>query len=119
MEDKFRFIFRLFSPPLEKLMPHNLSTLPSPILDLEEVRERKMKRRAKVIKELVQTEKDYLTDLELCIREVVQPLRKLQVDAPQSSSENIFLRRCLLLTLASGLLDTFIKTINNPDTFKI
>lgn len=76
-------------PPhlLEKLMPHNLSTLPSPILDLEELRARKMKHRAKVIKELVQTEKDYLTDLELCIREVVQPLRNLQVGIRQNATE--------------------------------
>ncbi|XP_047222498.1 rho guanine nucleotide exchange factor 38 isoform X2 [Girardinichthys multiradiatus] len=60
-------------------MPHNLSALPSPVLDVEEIRSRKMNRRAKVIKELVQTETDYLTDLELCVREVVQPLRVLQV----------------------------------------
>lgn len=65
---------------LEKMTPHELSTPPSPALDPEEARLRKMKRRAKVIQELVQTEKDYLTDLELCIREVVQPLRNIQVD---------------------------------------
>lgn len=67
------------------MSPHNLSPLPSPALDPEEVRLRKMNRRAKVIQELVQTEKDFLTDLELCIREVVQPLRNLQVDAFQHS----------------------------------
>uniref|UniRef100_H0WS69 Rho guanine nucleotide exchange factor 38 n=1 Tax=Otolemur garnettii TaxID=30611 RepID=H0WS69_OTOGA len=39
-----------------------------------------MAKRAKIIRELVQTEKDYLTDLELCIREVVQPLRNKQID---------------------------------------
>lgn len=65
------------------MTPHDLSTPPSPALDPEEVRMRKMNRRAKVIQELVQTEKDYLTDLELCIREVVQPLRNLQVDVFQ------------------------------------
>lgn len=43
-----------------------------------------MNRRANVIKELVQTEKDYLTDLELCIKEVVQPLRKMQVNDCQN-----------------------------------
>ncbi|XP_018551218.1 rho guanine nucleotide exchange factor 38 [Lates calcarifer] len=63
----------------EKMTPHDLSTPPSPAIDPEEVRLRKMNRRAKVIQELVQTEKDYLTGLELCIREVVQPLRNLQV----------------------------------------
>ncbi|KAK0136331.1 Rho guanine nucleotide exchange factor 38 [Merluccius polli] len=64
----------------EKMTPHGLSTPPpSPALDPEEVRSRKMSRRAKVIQELVQTEKDYLTDMELCVREVVKPLRDLQV----------------------------------------
>lgn len=66
--------------PSEKMTPHDLSTPPSPALDSEEIRLRKMNRRAKVIQELMQTEKDYLTDLELCIREVVQPLRNMQVD---------------------------------------
>lgn len=73
------YLFKhLFS---EKMTPHDLSTPPSPALDPEEVRSRKMNRRAKVIQELVQTEGDYLKDLELCIQEVVQPLRNLQVHA--------------------------------------
>uniref|UniRef100_A0A673TIQ3 DH domain-containing protein n=2 Tax=Suricata suricatta TaxID=37032 RepID=A0A673TIQ3_SURSU len=42
--------------------------------------QRMMARRSKIIKELIQTEKDYLNDLELCIREVVQPLRSKQID---------------------------------------
>ncbi|KAL7405195.1 hypothetical protein ABVT39_025106 [Epinephelus coioides] len=63
----------------EKMTPPDLSTIHSPTVDPEEIRLRKMNRRAKVIQELVQTEKDFLTDLELCIREVVQPLRNLQV----------------------------------------
>ncbi|KAM9699887.1 rho guanine nucleotide exchange factor 38 isoform 2-T2 [Dama dama] len=41
---------------------------------------RMMAKRAKIIKELIQTEKDYLNDLELCVQEVVQPLRNKQVD---------------------------------------
>lgn len=65
----------------EKMTPHDMSTPTSPVMDPEEIRMRKMNRRSKVIQELVQTEKDYLTDLELCIREVVQPLRNLQVNA--------------------------------------
>uniref|UniRef100_A0A3Q2XEM9 Rho guanine nucleotide exchange factor 38 n=1 Tax=Hippocampus comes TaxID=109280 RepID=A0A3Q2XEM9_HIPCM len=53
------------------MTPHDLSSPASPALDPEEVRSRKMNRRSKVIQELMQTEKDYLTDLELCIREVI------------------------------------------------
>lgn len=73
----------------EKMTPHDLSTPTSPVMDPEEIRMRKMTRRSKVIQELVQTEKDYLTDLELCIREVVQPLRSLQVNAGQDQASVI------------------------------
>lgn len=55
----------------------------SPVTSLQENEEqltrRMMAKRVKIIAELVQTEKDYLSDLELCIREVVQPLRNKQV----------------------------------------
>ncbi|XP_006874617.1 PREDICTED: dynamin-binding protein [Chrysochloris asiatica] len=41
---------------------------------------RMMAKRSKIIKELIQTEKDYLHDLELCLQEVVRPLRNKQID---------------------------------------
>ncbi|XP_063076193.1 rho guanine nucleotide exchange factor 38 [Engraulis encrasicolus] len=63
----------------EKMAPHDLSSPASPALDPEELRQRKMAKRAKVIEELVKTENDYFTDLDLCIREVLQPLRVAQV----------------------------------------
>ncbi|KAL4640473.1 rho guanine nucleotide exchange factor 38 [Arapaima gigas] len=65
----------------EKLIPPAMSSTSSTTsleLDPEEMREKKMIRRSKVIQELLQTEKDYLNDLELCIREVLRPLRKVQ-----------------------------------------
>ncbi|XP_004476279.2 rho guanine nucleotide exchange factor 38 [Dasypus novemcinctus] len=46
----------------------------------EEQQMRMMAKRSKIIKELIQTEKDYLNDLQLCVREVVQPLRNKQID---------------------------------------
>ncbi|EPQ11578.1 Dynamin-binding protein [Myotis brandtii] len=46
----------------------------------EQQTRRMMARRSKIIEELVQTERDYLKDLELCIKEVVQPLRNKQID---------------------------------------
>ncbi|XP_062334814.1 rho guanine nucleotide exchange factor 38 isoform X1 [Osmerus eperlanus] len=64
---------------IEKMSPHDMSTLTSPCLDPEEARLRKMSRRSKVIQELVQTERDFLTDMELCVREVVKPLRENQL----------------------------------------
>lgn len=85
------------------MTPHDLSTPTSPVLDPEEIRRRKMTRRSKVIQELVQTEKDYLTDLELCIREVVQPLRNLQVNTGQDQASVIFttyLTRLMLETVS-------------------
>lgn len=45
----------------------------------EEVSRRMMARRVKIITELMQTEKDYIGDLDLCIKEVIQPLRNKQV----------------------------------------
>ncbi|XP_010639909.1 rho guanine nucleotide exchange factor 38 [Fukomys damarensis] len=39
-----------------------------------------MAKRAEVIKELIQTERDYANDLELCLREVVRPLRDKEIE---------------------------------------
>lgn len=47
----------------------------------EEVSRRMMAKRVKIIAELMQTEKDYISDLDLCIKEVIQPLRNKQVSA--------------------------------------
>ncbi|PWA29342.1 hypothetical protein CCH79_00014011 [Gambusia affinis] len=95
----------------KKLMPHDLSALPSPILDVEEIRSRKMSRRAKVIQELVQTEKDYLTDLELCIREVVQPLRVLQV----VDVDRLFTNMETVCEVSAALLHRMHMAMSDPD----
>ncbi|XP_018409975.1 PREDICTED: rho guanine nucleotide exchange factor 38 [Nanorana parkeri] len=79
----------------EKMAPNVPSSAPtSPIQDTEELRRRKMEKRAKIISELIQTEKDYLNDLELCIKEVVHPLREyhsdhFDVDALFSNIESV------------------------------
>ncbi|XP_038569199.1 rho guanine nucleotide exchange factor 38-like isoform X2 [Micropterus salmoides] len=95
----------------EKMTPHDLSTPPSPAMDPEEVRLRKMNRRAKVIQELVQTEKDYLTDLELCIREVVQPLRNLQV----VDVDRLFTNMEILCEVSATLLHRMYEAMADPD----
>ncbi|XP_030048375.1 rho guanine nucleotide exchange factor 38 isoform X2 [Microcaecilia unicolor] len=65
----------------EKMTPHAGSSAPTtPTQEPEELQRRRMAKRSKIIGELVQTEKDYLKDLELCIREVVQPLRNKQIE---------------------------------------
>ncbi|NXI98046.1 ARH38 factor, partial [Psophia crepitans] len=45
----------------------------------EQVSRRMMAKRVKIIAELMQTEKDYISDLDLCIKEVIQPLRNKQI----------------------------------------
>lgn len=77
----------LFLP--EKMAPQAVSSTPATPLqedkeeeeEEEEVRRRMMARRVKIIAELLQTEKDYISDLDLCIKEVIQPLRNMQVSA--------------------------------------
>ncbi|XP_051475649.1 rho guanine nucleotide exchange factor 38 [Apus apus] len=64
----------------EKMSPQagssTLATLPQ---EDEQVSRRMMAKRVKIIAELLQTEKDYISDLDLCIKEVIQPLRDKQI----------------------------------------
>ncbi|XP_074128849.1 rho guanine nucleotide exchange factor 38 isoform X8 [Sminthopsis crassicaudata] len=65
----------------EKMMPQTGASAPGPpAQDEQQQIRRMMAKRSNIIKELIQTEKDYLTDLELCIREVVQPLKTKQIE---------------------------------------
>ncbi|KAM6951088.1 dynamin-binding protein [Aplochiton taeniatus] len=45
----------------------------------EDPEQRMLEKRAKVIEELLQTEKDYIKDLQMCVKEIVQPLQCKQV----------------------------------------
>ncbi|KAF4794872.1 Rho guanine nucleotide exchange factor 38 [Turdus rufiventris] len=70
----------------EKMAPQVVSSTPAtpPREDEEEeegeeVSRRMMAKRVKIIAELMQTEKDYISDLDLCIKEVIQPLRNKQI----------------------------------------
>lgn len=71
------------------MSPHDLSSPTSPSMDPEEIRHRRMIKRSKVIEELVRTEGDYQKDLDLCIREVLLPLREAQ-------ARSLFLKRMYL-----------------------
>uniref|UniRef100_A0A9L0K2V4 Rho guanine nucleotide exchange factor 38 n=1 Tax=Equus asinus TaxID=9793 RepID=A0A9L0K2V4_EQUAS len=65
----------------EKMTPQaGGSAAETPTQEEEHQMQRMMAKRSKIIKELIQTERDYLNDLELCVREVVQPLRSKQID---------------------------------------
>ncbi|KAH0615897.1 hypothetical protein JD844_026514 [Phrynosoma platyrhinos] len=65
----------------EKMAPQagSLGPIGSPLENEEELNRQMMARRQKIIAEMVQTESDYLGDLELCIRIVVEPLRRKQI----------------------------------------
>ncbi|XP_053113664.1 rho guanine nucleotide exchange factor 38 [Hemicordylus capensis] len=65
----------------EKMAPQagSSSLVGSPLENEEQRNRRMMARRQKIIAEMIQTEKDYLNDLELCIRMVADPLRRQQI----------------------------------------
>ncbi|XP_055970365.1 rho guanine nucleotide exchange factor 38 [Sorex fumeus] len=65
----------------EKMTPQaSCCAAGTPARDEEQQMQRMMAKRAKVITELIQTEQDYVRDLELCVSHVVQPLRSQQID---------------------------------------
>ncbi|XP_072351363.1 rho guanine nucleotide exchange factor 38 isoform X1 [Scyliorhinus torazame] len=65
-----------------KMTPHAIPEAPvTPTLDPKEHRQRMMCRRVKVIAELVETERDHFNDLDLCITQVVQPLRAKKMES--------------------------------------
>uniref|UniRef100_A0A8C9LFT7 DH domain-containing protein n=1 Tax=Pavo cristatus TaxID=9049 RepID=A0A8C9LFT7_PAVCR len=64
----------------EKMAPQSGSTSPATLpREDEETTKRMMAKRVKIIAELMQTERDYISDLDLCIKEVIQPLRNKQI----------------------------------------
>ncbi|NXF75334.1 ARH38 factor, partial [Sclerurus mexicanus] len=65
----------------EKMAPQvgSSTSATSPQEDEEQISRCMMARRVKIIAELMQTEKDYISDLDLCIKEVIQPLRNKQI----------------------------------------
>uniref|UniRef100_A0A8C4W1L3 Rho guanine nucleotide exchange factor 38 n=2 Tax=Gopherus TaxID=38771 RepID=A0A8C4W1L3_9SAUR len=128
-----------YSQKLQEKMAPQAGSL-SPVTSLQENEEqltrRMMAKRVKIIAELVQTEKDYLHDLELCIREVVQPLRHKQivrfdVDGLFSNIESVHQISAKLLSLleeATADMDPRMQVIGEvfleikgplEDTYKI
>ncbi|KAL0984603.1 hypothetical protein UPYG_G00143860 [Umbra pygmaea] len=60
--------------------PKSLQSVPvSTVAVTEEPMQRMLEKRSMVIQELLQTEKDYIKDLQMCIKEVIQPLQRKQV----------------------------------------
>lgn len=88
----------------EKMTPQAGGSAAETTQEEEHQMQRMMAKRLRIIKELIQTENDYLNDLELCIREVVQPLRnkqigRLDVDSLFSNIESVHQISAKLLSL--------------------
>lgn len=66
---------------------------PSGSVSPEKPEQRMLEKRAKVVAELVQTEKDYIRDLETCIERVMVPLQQAQV-GDRRQPDSVDLQAC-------------------------
>lgn len=75
---------------------------PSGSVSPEKPEQRMLEKRAKVVAELVQTEKDYIRDLETCIERVMVPLQQAQV--PNVDFEGLFGNMQTVIKVSKQLL---------------
>ncbi|XP_039521016.1 dynamin-binding protein isoform X3 [Pimephales promelas] len=61
--------------------PKSLESSPASAAIAEDPEQRMMEKRLKVIDELLQTEHDYIKDLQMCVKELIQPLQKKRVQS--------------------------------------
>ncbi|KAM3859662.1 dynamin-binding protein [Diretmus argenteus] len=71
---------------------------------------RMLEKRAKVIEELLQTEKDYIKDLQMCVKEIIQPLQRKQVE--NVDFEGLFGNISSVIDLSQRLF----KTLHDSDS---
>ncbi|XP_067100753.1 dynamin-binding protein isoform X2 [Osmerus mordax] len=62
--------------PLE---PAPVCAVTSALAATEDPEQRMLEKRAKVVEELLQTETDYIKDLQMCVQEIIHPLQRKQV----------------------------------------
>lgn len=75
-------------PDMTLLSPQSSSlAAPSGSVSTEKPEQRMLEKRAKVVAELIQTEKDYIRDLEMCTERVMVPLQQAQVGDRGSHSQ--------------------------------
>ncbi|KAK7795406.1 hypothetical protein U0070_007584 [Myodes glareolus] len=88
--EKTRGLAQVNYQPNMTLLSSQSSSLaaPSGSVSPEKPEQRMLEKRAKVVAELVQTEKDYIRDLEMCIERVMVPLQQAQV--PNIDFEGLF-----------------------------
>lgn len=87
----FRYIFcGVFSAmTLLSAEPKSLEPAPASAATAEDPEQRMLEKRSKVIEELLQTERDYIKDLNMCKTEIILPLQRKPV-----SKRNIFFYKC-------------------------
>ncbi|XP_050979784.1 dynamin-binding protein isoform X2 [Labeo rohita] len=61
--------------------PKSLESSPASAATAEDPEQRMLEKRSKVIEELLQTEHDYIKDLQMCVKEIILPLQKKQVQS--------------------------------------
>uniref|UniRef100_A0A8I5T446 Dynamin-binding protein n=1 Tax=Pongo abelii TaxID=9601 RepID=A0A8I5T446_PONAB len=75
---------------------------PSGSVSTENPEQRMLEKRAKVIEELLQTERDYIRDLKMCIERIMVPLQQAQV--PNIDFEGLFGNMQMVIKVSKQLL---------------
>ncbi len=80
-------LFHSFSLEMTLLasQPKSLESSPASATTTEDPEQRMLEKRLKVIEELLQTEHDYLKDLQMCVKEIIQPLQMKQARTLQQA----------------------------------
>ncbi|XP_059981398.1 dynamin-binding protein isoform X1 [Lagenorhynchus albirostris] len=75
---------------------------PSRSVSTESPEQRMLEKRAKVIEELLQTERDYIRDLEMCLERIMVPLQQAQI--PNIDFEGLFGNMQMVIKVSKQLL---------------
>ncbi|XP_039472242.1 dynamin-binding protein isoform X3 [Oreochromis aureus] len=85
-----------------------VSTTPTPSTGSEDPETRMLEKRSKVIEELLQTERDYIKDLQMCVEEIIEPLQQKQVK--NVDYEGLFGNISSVIDLSQRLLNSLHET---------
>ncbi|CAK6956635.1 dynamin-binding protein isoform X3 [Scomber scombrus] len=97
----------LLSSQPKPLEPASVSD-ETPAAGTEDPELRMLEKRAKVIEELLQTEKDYIKDLQMCVEEIIEPMQKKQVN--NVDFDGLFGNINSVIDLSQRLFDTLQDT---------
>uniref|UniRef100_A0A674NVS7 Dynamin-binding protein n=1 Tax=Takifugu rubripes TaxID=31033 RepID=A0A674NVS7_TAKRU len=81
---------------------------PSAGAGTEDPEQRMLEKRSKVVEELLQTEKDYIKDLQMCVEEIIEPLQKRQLK--NVDFEGLFGNISSVIDLSQRLFDALQET---------